>query len=238
MSMRRRSVQRSAYRLLLHLYPGSFRRQYGGLMTQAFSDRLAERGGLRTWFSIAGDLSLSVPQQLLEVTVLSQKWMAALTALAAATMVVAAAIGAGPPIVLIGAVVGFITFLGLWSVKKSGRPADLLYGDSAPKLWKWWTVLAVLLAISYVIAAAAQVINDPKMTNFGALGIMSGFAALIAVGLKLRSHSRIAGDWMIVFATVPGLMFFWVVVPAVVGLAIVIGAVMEISRAVKAPAAT
>lgn len=43
---------------------------------------------------------------------------------------------------------------------------------------------------------------------------------------------------MIVVAAVPALAFFWVIAPAVVGLAIIIGAVTEISRATpQAPAA-
>jgi hypothetical protein len=88
-----------------------------------------------------------------------------------------------------------------------------------------------MLASLYVLAAIGQLIDDPKATNVGALGIMLGFAGLIVGGLVLRERSKIGGHWMIIFATVPALMFFWIVWPTVVALAIIVGAVSEISRA-------
>lgn len=200
-------------------------------MTQAFSDRLKERGGIRTWVLIAGDLSISVPQQLMEVSVMSQKWMAAFAAVGSVLILASTAMGLGPPILFLGVGICIFALFGLWSAKRNDRPAEFSYGGTAPKAWKWWTVLAALLAVTYVVAAAGQLIADPKATNVGALGIMTGFATLIAGGLKLRSKSRIAGNWMIVVAAVPALAFFWIIVPAAVALAIIFGAVTEISRA-------
>lgn len=208
-------------------------------MTQAFCDRLREKGGSRTWVFVGADLVQSVPQQIMEVSLMSQKWMAALTALASVTLVTALGIGVGPPILLAVAAVAFFGLLSVVAAKRSGRPTEYLYGGTAPRTWTWWTVLATLLAGTYVVAATGQLIDDPKATNVGALGIMIGFAALIAVGLRLRTRSKIAGNWLVIFATVPALMFFWIVVPALVGLAIIIGAVIEISRATpQAPLAT
>jgi hypothetical protein len=213
------------------VYPGSFRRGYGELMTQAFCDRLREKGGPRTWLFVGPDVLRSAPQQIMEATFMSQKLMAVITALSAAALMTAVGIGVGPPILLVGAVVAFVGLLAVLSAKRSGRPTEYLYGGSAPRTWTWWTVLAVLLAAVYVLAAVGQLIDDPKATNVGALGIMIGFAGVIAVGLRLRARSRIGGNWMVIFATVPALMFFWVVVPTLVALAIIIGAVTEISRA-------
>jgi len=167
---------------------------------------------------------------------MSQKWMGALAFLAAIALIVAMAIGAGPPLLLM---VGGVLMVGLFGVlasKRDGRPTEYLYGGATPKLWTWWTILAAVLGAVYVIMATGQLIEDPKATNVGALGIMIGFASLIALGLRLRSRSKVSGNWMIVFATIPALLFFWIVVPAVVGLAIIAGAVMEISRA--APSTT
>lgn len=234
MSVRPRSVPRGIYRLLLLLYPRSFRREYGGLMTQAFSDQLKEKGDARTWMFVLADLSFSVPQQILEVSLMSQKWMAALAATGSCLVLAAFVIGTGPPLLLmvgLGLVLGLSGFLSLWAAKRNGTSTEFSYGLSDPKAWTWWTVLAALLAVTYVVAAAGQLISDPKGTNVGALAIMTGFAGLIAGGLRLRSQSRIAGNWMIVVATIPALAFFWIVVPAVVGIAIIIGAATEISRA-------
>lgn len=170
---------------------------------------------------------------------MSQKWMGAITSLASVVLVTAFAVGAGPPIVLAGAAVAAVGLLAVVSTKRSGRQTEYLYGGAAPRTWIWWTVLAALLAGTYVLAGVGQLIDDPKATNVGALGIMIAFAGLIVVGLRFRSRSRIAGNWIVVFATVPALMFFWVIVPTLVGLAIIIGAVTEVSRATpQGPLAT
>jgi hypothetical protein len=227
------------YRTFVLLYPPSFRREYGHLMVQAFSDRLAERGARRTWFLIVGDLWLSVPRQIAEVTLMDQRWIGAFAALAAVALMTAIGIGAGPPLVLVAIAVAAVGSLVVLSRKASDRPTEYLYGGRAPKAWTWWTVLAALLAVTYVLAAVGQLIDDPKPTNVGALGIMTGFAGLIALGLRLRARSKIVGNWMVVFATVPALMFFWVIVPAVVGLAIIAGAIAEITKATpREPLAT
>jgi hypothetical protein len=243
MRIRSQGVQHSIYRALLLLYPRSFRREYGGLMAQAFSDRVRERGGLRTWFVVVGDLSLSVPQQILEVSLMSQKWMpAALAAVGTALILASMIVGAGTPFFVvfigIGLFVGLLSLLSLWADKRSGRATEFSYGGAAPKSWKWWTVLAVLLAVTYVLAAAGQLISDPKGTNVGALAIATGFAGLVVAGLRLRSRSRIAGNWMIAMAAVPSLAFFWIILPAVLGLAVIIGAVSEIRPAPQGPLAT
>jgi hypothetical protein len=164
--------------------------------------------------------------------------MTALTALASVVLVTAYAIGAGPPIVLLAGTVAFFGLLAFAATKRGDRPTKYLYGGATPRTWTWWTILASLLGGAYVLAAAGQLIDDPKATNVGALAIMLGFAGVIAVGLRLRSRSRIAGNWMVVFATAPALTFFWIIVPAVAGLAIIFGSLTEVSRATpQAPAA-
>lgn len=230
--------QRRIYRAFLMFYPSSFRREFGDLMSQAFCDRLRDRGAPRTWALVGVDLFHSVPRQIMEVSLMSQKWMGVVTALASVTLVLFFGMGVGPPIVLAGAVVAFVGLLAIVTAKRGDRPTEYLYGGAAPKTWTWWTVLAVLLGGTYVVTALGQLINEPKATHVGALAIMMGFAGLIGFGLRLRKQSRISGNWMVIFATVPALLFFWVIVPTVVGLAIIVGAVMEIARATpQAPAA-
>ena len=209
-------------------------------MAQAFSDRLTERGGLRTWPLIVGDLSLSIPQQLLEVSIMSQKWMVALATVATALILASMFIGAGSPITIIfigiGLFIGLMALLSFWANRRAGRSTEFAYATATPARWKWWTILAAFLAVTYVLAAVGQLIDDPKGTNVGAVGIALGFSSLIGLGLRLRSQARIAGNWMVVLGAVPSLAFFWVIVPAVVGFAIIIGAVSEISRAPAPPA--
>ena len=216
------------YRALLHLYPRAFRREYGALMTEAFSERLAERGSRRAWVSIAGDLSLSVPQQTLRETFMSQVWMTKVTVLAASAMVVATWVGGSS--LLLGVGVGLVGFLGLWSADLGSRHAKSVSSDAGLKLWTWWTVLAGGLAGAYVAAAAAQMFNDPKSTNLGAFALMVGFAALIALGLALRSRSLGIGHWTVIIATVPALVFVWMIVPPLVAIAIICGAALEMAK--------
>ena len=222
------------YRVLLSVYPRSFRRDYGELMAQAFGDRLREKGAPRTWGLVVTDLALSVPQQLMEVSLMNQRWMVGVAATGTALILSTMFIGAGSPVSVLFIGIGlFAVILGLlsfWSAKRNGRSSEFSYGDTAPQTWKWWTVLAAALGVLYVVAATAQVISDPKGTNVGALGIALAFAALIAGGLALRARSHVAGNWMVALATVPSLAFFWVVWPAVIGLAIIFGSVGEVTR--------
>ena len=169
---------------------------------------------------------------------MSQKWMGAFTFLVALLLIVLMAIGVGPPLLVVAGAVVLVAILAVMAAKRSDRPTEFLYGGSIPRFWTWWTVLAMLLGAVYLLGATGQLIDDPKATNVGALGFAIGFAALIGVGLWMRARSRIAGNWMVVFATVPALMFFWVVIPALVAVAIIFGAVREITRATpQTPAA-
>ena len=210
-------------------------------MVQAFGDRLREKGAPRTWGLVITDLALSVPQQLMEVSLMSQRWMAGVAAAGTALILSAMIIGAGSPISIlllgVGSLSGILALLSFWSAKRNGRPSEFSYGDVPPKLWKWWTVLAVVLGALYVIAATGQLIADPKGTNVGALGIALAFAALIACGLALRSRSHVTGNWMVAVAAAPSLAFFWIIWPAAIGLAIIFGSVAEVTKAPSRTAA-
>ena len=223
-----RQVHGTLYRGLLHLYPRAFRREYGVLMFEAFSERLAEQGSRRTWTSMAGDLSLSVPQQTLRETFMSQRWMAKATLLIAIATLAAISVGAGSPM-LLGVNVGLFAFLGLWSADLGSRRARS-HSEVGPNRWNWWTLPAVGMAGVYVVAAAAQMLNDPKPTNVGAFALMVGFAGLIALGLGLRARSQGIGYWMVIIAMVPALVFIWMVVPPLVAIAVIVGAALEMTK--------
>ncbi|MEO8323175.1 MAG: hypothetical protein ABI571_03445, partial [Actinomycetota bacterium] len=93
-------------------------------MTQAFCDRLEERGGLGTWTFIVADLSLSIPQQILEVILMSQKWLAVLAAVGSCLVLAAMVIGTGSPLLLMvgfGLFLALAGFLPMWAAKRSGR---------------------------------------------------------------------------------------------------------------------
>ena len=223
-------MHRTLYAALLHLYPRTFRREYGRLMVDAFSDRLDERGTRHTWATIARDLSFSVPQQTLRETFLSQSWMAGVTVVLALAMLAATWVAGGSSL-LFAYGLGFVAFLGLWSADLGSRPrAEPTGTDVGPKRWTWWTILATVMAGLYVVAAAAQMLSDPKATNIGAFALMAGFAAVIGLVLALRSRSQGIGRWMVVIGMIPALVFFWLVVPPPVAIAVICGAASEMSK--------
>lgn len=239
MATRPFSVQRRIYRLSLLFYPPSFRREYGGLMTQAFTDRLRDDGPVRTWLLIAGDLFVSIPEQILEATMLSQKLLALLIVLSAAVGAGAIVFGAGPPILFVFGMMTAAVLAFVWARRRSNAPTELLYGGAAPKRWTWWTVLAVLFAVVYVLNGIGMLIDDPKPENVFALALSIALAAMIFFGLRLRSQARVGGNVMVIIAAVPGLSVFWLIFPTVVGLAIILGASIEIARAApRAPMPT
>jgi len=55
------------YRLLLHLYPAEFRREYGPEMTQIFRDRARREPPARVWLDVAADLLATAPREQADV---------------------------------------------------------------------------------------------------------------------------------------------------------------------------
>ncbi len=55
------------YRLLLHLYPAEFRREYGREMTQLFRDRSRQEPAVRVWLHVITDLLVTAPKEQIDV---------------------------------------------------------------------------------------------------------------------------------------------------------------------------
>ena len=150
--------------------------------------------------------------------------------LIALAMLAATWVGAGSPLLFLGAGVQLVAFLGLWSADRTSRGVHSVTPDIDRRFWTWWTTLGATLAAGYVAAAAAQMASDPKPTNLGAFALMVGFAGLATLGLTLRSHSYKVGSWMVIIAMVPALLFIWLIVPPLVGIAVICGATIEIAK--------
>src|SRR5579864_7270885 len=60
-------MSETIFRLLLHLYPTRFRREYGNEALQLFRDRAREETGvwasIRLWFDLLTDLVISIPRE-------------------------------------------------------------------------------------------------------------------------------------------------------------------------------
>lgn len=231
---RRRGLQRGIYRTLLFLYPRSFRREYGREMTQAFSDRLNDRGSARTWLFILPDLLVSIPEQALEAPLMIKRWPVVVASVAIGLSVAMMVVGGGDGLAVVvsafSVIIAVFASLSLWMVMRSRRGAEFSYGSETPKTWNWWTVLTVVLATTYVVTGVGQLIDETKATHVSALVIAVLFAALMAGGLRLRARGQTAGNFMVAAGAVPSLAFFWMIVPPLVGLAILVGAIAEVSQ--------
>jgi hypothetical protein len=100
---------------------------------------------------------------------------------------------------------------------------------------EWWVVLAGVMAVVEVGFVVAQLIRDPKIENVGALAIVGTFGLVALMGCFLRSRSRSSGDWMIVVGVLPFAGLWWLIVPAVLAVIVIIFAVMDSMRRTPEP---
>ncbi len=216
----------SVYRLLLVLYPKSFRDDYGPAMSQLFGDRFRDRGR-RAWLETAPDLARTVPKQRMEATMArlssgAQVVALAVVVLGAVAVSVGFGAGAAPLLIVIAGVAGLVALLGQRGVlQRTG-------GERAP-LWPavtqaWWAPLAALLGVAMLVFAVGTVFEAHNWGGrvFGS-SVMAAFGAMMLLGLMRRPFDRAAGNTMILLATIPAFPFFWVVVPTVGAVVIWIG---------------
>jgi hypothetical protein len=216
----------SAYRVLLRLYPRSFRDEYGADMTQLFGDRLRDRGR-RAWIEAGPDLVRTVPVLRMEAAMTGLSTGARVVALAvivlgAVAVSVGFGAGAAPLLIVIAAVAGTV------ALTRERWVLAAAFGVRAP-LWRsvtqaWWAPLAAVLGVAMLVFGVGTVFEAHNWGGrvFGS-AVMLAFAATMLLGLMRRPFDRVAGNSMILLATVPAFPLFWLVVPAAVALVIWIG---------------
>lgn len=215
--------QQSLYRRMLVLYPRSFRETYAEPMLQLFGDCLRESGP-RIWLSTISDVLRTAPTQRTEeivkrlspgVRIVSL----ALVVLGAAVVGVGLGVGAVPVVaVLVVALV--LSQRRLFAAMPRGERAPLRHA----LVQTWWAPLAGLLGVALVVMGIGTVF---EAHNWG--GRIVGSAALLAfggamlLGLMRRPFGRETGNAMILIATIPAFLFFWVIVPTLVAIVIWVG---------------
>jgi len=170
-----------AYRVLLHLYPRRFRREYGEDMVQLLEDQLRDEGAGRVVARAALDLLLTVPTRHLEAYMKRSSTTAVVVALAALGTVLA----------VVGGVIGIVA--GVTAIVI----AALTWRRSQPVLattdTRWWKLLgggAILLVAEIIVTTITGELPDGAWYVAMVVGLTS--IVLMAAGLVLGITSRLA----------------------------------------------
>ena len=234
--MRRRHL--AVYRVLLRRYPRPVRDSYGEPMTQVFADQLRDAGP-RAWLVVGPDLLRTAPSQRMEALMASLGPGARVGVLAAMVAgAVAASIGLGG-----GAVPLLVLIAAALLVTRNRAVMAAPFGERAP-LWPavtqaWWAPLAALMGLGLLLMGAGTIFEAHNLGGriFGS-AVLLGLGAMMLLGLMRRPFDRVAGNSMILLATVPGFAFFWIIVPAVISILVWIGVLSSGFSDEPAPAAT
>ena len=227
----------AVYRALLRLYPRSFRESYGEPMAQLFGDRHRDAGA-RVWLVAGPDLLRTVPAQRMEAVMASISTgvrVGLLAALVAGAVVASIGLGGGAvPLIILIAVVLLVV--------RNRAVLAAPFGERAP-LWPavtqaWWAPLAGLMGAALLVMGVGTIFEAHNLGGriFGS-GVLLLLGSLMIVGLMRRPFDRVAGNSMILVATVPGFAFFWIIVPTVISLLIWIGVLSSGFSDEPAPAA-
>lgn len=215
--------QRSIYRRLLVLYPRSFRDRYAEPMAQLFADRVSDVGA-RSWLHAVPDLVRTAPTERIEAAMARLGPGARVLALAFVVLggvIVATGVGAGVvPFVALAVVAVLLTQRRLFTSIPRGERAPLRHAA----VQAWWAPVAALLGLTMLVAGVGTIFEAENQGGqiFGsALFFIFGLSMLF--GLMRRPFDRQAGNSVILIATIPALLFFWLIVPALAAIAIWVG---------------
>lgn len=107
----------------------------------------------------------------------------------------------------------------------------------------WWLVPAVLVGLFDVMLFLGQVTDffgEPRVgTRLTASAVWLLFAVCIAVGLALRDRRPQRAGVLVIVGSVPALLLVWMVVPPLLGVAAIVGAINHMTTApspTRAPA--
>ncbi len=209
------------YRTALRLYPAPFRARFGDEMLQLYNDARAYGGRPL----LVGDVLTSAPRLWWEEGTM-RRYMPAVgflvLAFAGALMIVGNT--RVVPVFVVGLFATFgLLYLVVAAFARTGRRGAEF--DYSSRHLRWWWIPAGLVGAFEGLFGVGQLIREPKWENAVALVVLSAFAALVFGGLFIRN--RRAGNWMIAFGVAPMLPFFWIVIPTVVALVVIVAAMAE-----------
>jgi hypothetical protein len=198
-------------------------------MVQLFGDRLRDVGA-RAWLRTLPDLARTVPVERTEAVMSRLRHSPAARVLALAMAVLGAVLvsvgyGGGVVIVVALAVVAVLfTQRRLFAALPRGDRAPLRHAV----VQAWWAPIAGLLGLAMVVAGIGTAFEAHTLG-----GRIVGSSLLVAFGLAMlfglvrRPFARQAGNSLILVATVPAILFFWVIVPPIAAIIVWIGVLKD-----------
>ncbi len=227
----------AVYRRLIRLYPSSFRARFGEELLQFVRDEAAH-GRRIPWTRTYADLFRSASVQRWKEQAMKPKLgigLAVLLIMFAVTRVVTGSGFNGRTALIMGielGIVGLLVALGAL-VGRYVRGAEY---DYSRRRLRWWWILAGLSGATEATVGVGQLISDPKPENVFALFILAAFAALVFGGMAVRN--RTIGNYMIVGGVLPMLPAYWLIVPTIVALVVIVNALADNFRIAQPRPAT
>lgn len=174
------ALARRSYRILVNLYPASFRREYGQDMVALFEDLIADRGAAAATIRTGVDLVVTVPRYHLEAVMTTPHATAAHTAtLAALPILGVSAIMIGLPwwvgttLILAGAA---LLLANRGRLARSIRTPDTSRRTHRLRLAAAGAAIFTACVLGYLV-----VISGEDASTLGLLGTaLPGMAALVA----------------------------------------------------------
>jgi hypothetical protein len=96
----------------------------------------------------------------------------------------------------------------------------------------WWLVLAALVGTFEVaFGVAIPIAEGASFDTVGGGALIATAGLLMLGGIALRRRSRVAGDSMIAVGALPTVPFFWMILPPLAGLAVIVASAFDAAEA-------
>ena len=210
------------YRALLVLYPRSFREGYADPMAQLFADRVRDVGA-KAWLQTLPDLVRTVPVERIEAVMSRLGPRAGVLALAFVVLGVAVAsmiVGAGAVPTVAVAVVAVLVSRRQLFASLGGERAPLRHA----LVQAWWAPVAGLLGLAMVLAGVGTIFEAHNLGGrIVGSSLLMAFGGAMLFGLMRRPFARSPGNALILLATLPAIVMFWMIIPPLAAIAIWVG---------------
>ena len=183
------------YRILLRLYPRSFRSRYGDDLVLHFADLVADRGARAAWARTAVDLVVTVPRYRLEAVMSDQhssRAIAVLIGLLVAGAIASVLTGVGSPLLLLLAACG----LALAERTALARSIRMLDPDRRRHRFVVAATSAAVFVVCYavfeMVVGDTWTVRETVLTIIGMAALFCAVGFLIAGLLTPRTGRRVA----------------------------------------------